>query len=34
LCNANYLLKGVRECGVTKVFGPKKDEVAREEEAA
>jgi hypothetical protein len=32
LCIANYLLEGVGEYGVTKVFRPKKDEVAREEE--
>jgi hypothetical protein len=34
LCTPNYLLEGVREYGVTKVFGPKKDEVAGEEETA
>jgi hypothetical protein len=27
-CTGNYLLEGVEEYGVTKVFRPKKDEVA------
>jgi hypothetical protein len=34
LCTANYLLECVEEYGATKVFGPKKDEVAGEEETA
>jgi hypothetical protein len=32
LCTANNLLEVVEEYGVTKVFGPKKDEVAGAEE--
>jgi len=34
LCAANYLLEGVGEYGVAKVFGPKEDEVAGEAETA